>query len=169
MPAGGPYAMTITGKRPLVLSDILVGNVWLCSGQSNMEMSFHQDKYFSDEKLRAANPNIRLFKVPALWSRGPASQMIGAWQKCDAGKHRWISADGYYFGKELQHELNVPVGLIQAAVGGTPIENWTPGRVGHWYNGMINPMLPLAISGAIGIRANRTSNRARTTCGKCRS
>jgi sialate O-acetylesterase len=149
MPAGGPYAMTLTGKRRLVLDDILIGDVWLCSGQSNMEMSFQQDKFFQEEKLHAANPKMRLFKIPALWSAGPASQMIGAWQKCDASSAAGFSAAGYYFGKELEHELNVPIGLIQAAIGGTPIENWTPGRVGHWYNGMIHPLLPFAIRGAI--------------------
>lgn len=149
MPAGGPYSLTITGKRPLVLNDILIGDVWICSGQSNMEMPLKQDKYFAGEKESLDNSRIRLFKVPALWSAGPASQMVGNWTACNATTAPDFSAAGYYFGKELQRELDVPIGLVQAAIGGTPIENWTPGPTGHWYNGMMHPMLPFAIRGAI--------------------
>lgn len=149
MPAGGPYSLTITGKRPLVLNDVLVGDVWICSGQSNMEMPLKQDKYFGGEKEYLDNSRMRLFKVPALWSAGPASQMVGNWTACNATTAPEFSAAGYYFGKELNRELDVPIGLVQAAIGGTPIENWTPGPTGHWYNGMMHPMLPFAIRGAI--------------------
>ncbi len=149
MKAGGPHDMTITGKYPLVLRNVLIGDVWVCSGQSNMEMPLKQDKFFAVEKSQIANSNIRLFKVPALWSAGPASQMIGNWTRCDEKTAAEFSAAGYYFGRELQRDLDVPIGLIQAAIGGTPIENWTPGPTGHWYNGMMHPMLPFAIRGAI--------------------
>jgi sialate O-acetylesterase len=147
--AGGPFPLTITGKQPLVLQDVLVGDVWICSGQSNMEMPLKQDKHFAEEKAHLANPRMRLFKVPALWSAGPANQMIGNWQPCNETTAPEFSAVGYYFGKQLSQELDVPIGLVQAAIGGTPIENWTPGPTGHWYNGMMSPMLPFAIRGAI--------------------
>jgi sialate O-acetylesterase len=149
MTAGGPYRLVITGKRSLVLDDVLVGDVWICSGQSNMEMPLKQDQFFADEKPQIANANLRLFKVPALWSASPASRMIGNWTPCNEATAAEFSAAGYYFGRQLQQEIDVPIGLIQAAIGGTPSENWTPGPTGHWYNGMMHPMLPVAIRGAI--------------------
>jgi len=149
LPAGGPHEMTVTGERRVTLHDVLIGDVWLCSGQSNMEMPLKQDKHFVAEQPEIDAPGIRLFRIPALWSAGPAARMIGTWRRCTTPHAAEFSAVGSTFGAELHRETGVPIGLVQAAIGGTPIENWTPGPVGHWYNGMLHPLLPFPIRGAI--------------------
>jgi len=149
MPAGGPHELTVTGERRITLHDVLIGDVWICSGQSNMEMPLTQDKHFVAEQPEIDTPGIRLFRIPALWSAGPAARMIGTWRRYETRHAAEFSAVGSTFGSELHRETGVPIGLVQAAIGGTPIENWTPGPVGHWYNGMLHPLLPFPIRGAI--------------------
>lgn len=123
-----PLTMTVRGaKSPeIVVKDILVGEVWLCSGQSNMEMSFTWMPNPAPEVMRADNPNMRLFLVPKRTADRPKDDVVATWERCSPETVRPFSAVGYYFGLELHKRLGVPVGLIESAWGGTDIEPWTP-------------------------------------------
>jgi sialate O-acetylesterase len=125
---GAPLEMTVRGaKSPeIVVRDILVGEVWLCSGQSNMEMSFTWMQNPAPEVMRADNPNMRLFLVPKRTADRPKDDVVAKWEPCSPETVRQFSAVGYYFGLELHKRLGVPVGLIESAWGGTDIEPWTP-------------------------------------------
>ena len=122
--AGGPYEMTVSGENTVTLYDILVGEVWVCSGQSNMHwpMKFSADP---DREIAAANhPSIRLFYVTNQGAADPAEDCFGRWEECAPRTVTDFSAVAYYFGRELNREFDVPVGLIQSSWGGTPIEAW---------------------------------------------
>ncbi len=134
---GGPYALSIQGSQNIEFKDIMVGDVWLCGGQSNMEFGMKQDRDADTEIPAAQNPNIRLFMVPAKWKYAPADVPEGAWKLCtpetiSEGGWFGFTAVGYYFGRKLQRETGVPVGLIQSCLGGTTAETWTgePGLKG---------------------------------------
>jgi len=120
----GPHEMVIGGDRKLVLKDILIGEVWLCSGQSNMEMSLSKTEGGDAEAARSANPWLRCFYVPHTASLDPQEDVKGTWRVASPETSGAFSAAGYYFGKRLQGELKAPVGLIQTAWGWTPIESW---------------------------------------------
>ncbi len=129
--AGGPFEMTIAGKNTIQLTDILVGEVWIGSGQSNMEMGIGVIMNGAQEAAAANYPNIRLFMVPNVPAGQPQSDCEGSWQVCSpetvaAGGWGGFSATAYFFGRELHQQLNVPVGLLDASWGGTAIEPWTP-------------------------------------------
>jgi sialate O-acetylesterase len=127
--AGGPaLEMTVRGVKGPALSvkDILVGEVWLCSGQSNMEMSMSWLPYPSPDALRADHPNMRLFFVPKRTADRPQDDVAAKWEPSTPEAVRVFSAVAYYFGLELHRRLGVPVGLIASAWGGTDIEPWTP-------------------------------------------
>jgi sialate O-acetylesterase len=131
MSAGGPYALTVSGSSTVSFEDILVGEVWLCSGQSNMEMGIGMAQDGPQEIAAANYPNIRLLKIPKRWSAEPQTNFDGAWKVCtpsNVAEGGWsgFSATGYYFGRHLCQKLGVPVGLIDATWGGTRIESWTP-------------------------------------------
>ena len=131
MPAGGPFELTVRGHNTLKLTGILVGEVWVCSGQSNMEMGIGMCKDAKEEIAAAANPNIRLFLVPKKASGQPLSDVEATWRPCTPatiaqGGWGGFSAAAYYFGREIQKSLQVPVGLIASSWGGTRIEPWTP-------------------------------------------
>jgi sialate O-acetylesterase len=116
--AGGPYTVTIKGRmNTIVLENILIGEVWICSGQSNMEMSNTQQ--IKDELPHSANGNIRFFTVAKATSEYPQDHAAGEWVSCDEETLKKFSAVGYFFGKKLQQELNVPIGLIQSTWSGT--------------------------------------------------
>jgi sialate O-acetylesterase len=127
--AGGPYNMTITGRdTTITIRDILVGDVWLCSGQSNMVhyLELHQDRYAAD--IAEANyPQIRQFTVPTRAAlEGPANDLpSGNWITATKGNILRFSVVAYFFAKKLYEEYGIPMGLINASVGGTPIESWT--------------------------------------------
>jgi len=129
--AGAPCQMTVSGKNTIQLTDILIGEVWVCSGQSNMEMGMMKIANAKKEVAAAKCPKIRLFQVPHRPS-GYAESDIGVpWQPCtpenvSAGNYGGFSAAGYFFGRMLHKELNVPIGLIDTSWGGTRIEPWTP-------------------------------------------
>jgi sialate O-acetylesterase len=128
MKAGGPYTMKIAGKNEIVVKDILIGDVWLCSGQSNMvhQMDIHDVTYAKD--IENANyPEIRHFKVPTQTSLAGASDDVsgGAWQQAVSEQVRPFSAVAYFFARKIYDKYHVPIGLINASVGGTPIEAWT--------------------------------------------
>ena len=124
----GPLEMAVREERgpELVVRDILVGEVWLCSGQSNMEWPLQALMSPIPEILRADDPGLRLFLVPKRAADRPESDVQAAWSLCAPETARPFSAVGYYFGSELRKALGVPVGLIESAWGGTDIEPWTP-------------------------------------------
>jgi len=126
-PAGGPYTMQITGKNRIILKDILVGDVWLCSGQSNMEhqMRLHNTVYARDI-LGANYPGIRQFKVPNVTSlTGPQDDLPdGNWKWANPENVDNFSAVAYFFARAMYEKYQVPVGIINASWGGSPIEAW---------------------------------------------
>ena len=128
MKAGGPYTMDITGSNKIRLKEILVGDVWLCAGQSNMvhQMELHRITYAKD--IAEANyPQIRHFWIPTLTDlQGPRQDLpTGYWKWANPGDVRQFSAVAYFFARHLYEKYKVPIGLINASVGGTPIEAWT--------------------------------------------
>ncbi|MBU3821276.1 sialate O-acetylesterase [Flavobacteriaceae bacterium XHP0103] len=129
MDAGGPYTMTVSGNNTIEIKDILIGDVWLCTGQSNMvhELDIH-DVAYEDEIKNANNPNIRHFKIPTTTSiSGPQDDLAGGeWLKAVGEDVRPFSAVAYFFAKKIYEKYHIPIGLINASVGGTPIEAWTP-------------------------------------------
>jgi sialate O-acetylesterase len=221
--AGGePVELTVAGKdNSVTLKDVLVGEVWVCSGQSNMEWSVKQSKDPQQEIAAANHPKIRLFTVPKNPQDRPQEQIKksdkeGKWEVCSPATVGDFSAVGYYFGRELQKELGVPVGLIDSTWGGTIAEAWAeqgalekesdfspilarardatdnyPRRLEDWqkaaekaraegkpaprkppepgndpnrasvlYNGMIAPIVPIAIRGAIWYQGESNAGRA---------
>ena len=132
MPANAtPQTLVVVGSIKREIQDVLVGEVWLCSGQSNMEMGIGAAQDGAKEIAAANFPNIRLLKVPKAWLPEPQTDQAGNWKPCtpeNVAQGGWagFSAAGYFFGRELNRKLNVPVGLIDATWGGTRIESWTP-------------------------------------------
>src|ERR1035438_1172174 len=127
-PPGGPYTVKISGaEQNVVLHEVLVGDVRLCGGQSNMELPLSRTRNGADEIQSANHPEIRLFKVHSRVSYSPAPAPQGAWQICSPqtiAEEGGFSAVAYFFGRKLQEELHVPIGLIQDCMGGTPAESW---------------------------------------------
>jgi sialate O-acetylesterase len=178
-----PAEMTVTGSNRLVLTNILVGEVWLCSGQSNMEKPIGEQggqrpvPNHQEELASSDYPQIRLFKVEREMAAAPAKDVNSrGWFLCNANAHETLkfSAVAYFFGREIHRELDVPVGLIESAWGGTRIEPWTPpagfaavraldGEIDLptadtkisnrtpvvLYNAMIAPLVPFAMRGAL--------------------
>ncbi|WP_369765457.1 sialate O-acetylesterase [Flavobacterium sp. WC2429] len=172
---GGPYTISIKGYNEIVLKNILIGEVWICSGQSNMEMSAAWGIENGDEAVKKAmNPNIRFFSIPKLTATAPQNNVSGNWTECTPETMKNFSATGYFFAKRLQEDLkNVPIGLISSNWGGTPAEIWTPEEViqkdavllesaktrkeetygpnqpGRAFNAMIYPLAGFKIAGVI--------------------
>ncbi|MEL7533748.1 MAG: sialate O-acetylesterase, partial [Bacteroidota bacterium] len=122
--AGGPYQILIQGNNRIVLNDILIGEVWLASGQSNMEWPLSRSKY-GPEILQSVNePQIRVFQVEKAVASSPRFDCKGSWAIADAASLKDFSAVAYHFAKELQTDLGVPVGIIHSSWGGTPAEAW---------------------------------------------
>lgn len=126
--AGGPYTITVkSGEDEIKLNDVLLGEVWLCSGQSNMEWSYYNGvNNIKEELLVCYNKNMRFFHIPRMASEYPQDDVRANWKVCDSNSLKAFSAVGYFFGKKLHQQLNVPIGLINASWGGTPAEVWTP-------------------------------------------
>ncbi|WP_148218155.1 sialate O-acetylesterase [Opitutus terrae] len=128
-PVGGPYTIVIDGPQRVELRDVLVGDVWLCGGQSNMEMALVDARNGNDEVKAADHPQIRFFIVRPQIAYAPASTVQGSWKVCspETAAQRWggLSAVGYFFARRLRQDVDVPIGLVQDAVGGTPAESWT--------------------------------------------
>lgn len=123
--AGGPYEMTISGKNVIEIKNIMVGEVWVCSGQSNMQWSVQSSANAEQEIAEAVYPKIRLFTVKRKVAETPQQDCEGSWTECSPETVPDFSAVAYFFGRELHKELNVPVGLIHTSWGGTPAEAWT--------------------------------------------
>jgi sialate O-acetylesterase len=124
--AGGPYQLTIEGSNKITLDDVLIGEVWICSGQSNMEMSMDSGLPYNDEAANATDKNIHFFNIPRTTADYPQDDVRAEWVPCNPKDMKKFSAVAYFFGKSLRQNLNVPIGLIEAAWGGTPAEAWTP-------------------------------------------
>lgn len=172
--AGGPHTITLKGNNTVILENVMIGEVWVCSGQSNMQWSYwNKLKDIEEEFPTAANPNIRFFQVNQATSDYPQDDCLGRWTQCDSNTLKSFSAVGYFFGKRLNKELNVPIGLINSSWGGTPAEVWAtkesiesdpvlkteaakipqaawwPYLPGKTYNAMIAPFTNFSIAGTI--------------------
>ncbi len=123
--AGGPHELKVTGAKSVTVSDVLIGDVWICSGQSNMEWSVAASNNPENEIAAADHPKLRLFTVPKRISTEPQQTVDSQWQVCSPQVIGGFSAVGYFFGRELQRDLDVPVGLIHTSWGGTIAEAWT--------------------------------------------
>ena len=128
MKAGGPYNMLLSAKNKITIKEILIGDVWFCSGQSNMvhQLNIH-DVTYADEIANANFPEIRQFLIPTLTSmEGPTDNLpTGFWKPAVGEAVRPFSAVAYFFAKKIYEKYRVPIGIINASVGGTPIEAWT--------------------------------------------
>lgn len=123
--AGGPFTLTVKGKNTLTLQNVLIGEVWVCSGQSNMEWTV-QNTNNAEAEIKAANyDKIRLFTVHREKSTTPKDDCSGKWQACSPQTISQFSAVGYFFGRDLYQKLDIPIGLINSSWGGTPAEAWT--------------------------------------------
>jgi sialate O-acetylesterase len=122
---GGPFEMTITGRNALVVHDVLVGEVWLCSGQSNMEFELSRAADSQAAIDAPADPLLRMFTVSQQLAATPAADVGGQWESATPQTRGHFSAVGYYFGRALRAARGVPVGLLHASWGGTPAEAWT--------------------------------------------
>lgn len=135
-PTGGPYVVKIDGLQHVELTNVLVGDVWLCGGQSNMELPLSRTRN-GQQEINAANyPEIRLYKVQSHTAYSPAAVPAGEWKVCtpqNISEGEGFSAVAYFFGRRIQQDIHVPIGLIEDCVGGTPAETWTsPETLSHF-------------------------------------
>jgi sialate O-acetylesterase len=122
--SGESTGMTVKGGNTITIQDVLVGEVWLCSGQSNMAWTVGRLRSFKDEQATANDPQLRMF-VESSGGAGEGNQKPrGGWKLCTPENLANFSATAYFFGRHLHGELKQPVGLLVSAVGGTPIQNW---------------------------------------------
>lgn len=173
--AGGPYTISFKQQvQTIQLDNVMIGEVWYCSGQSNMDWNYYAGvKDMQPELDLDKQNNIRFFYVPKATANYPQEDVKAQWTVCDSNNLKSFSAVAYYFAKKLQAELHVPVGLIQSSWGGTPAETWTPAEkinnnvvlktsyekldsVMWWpktpgaiYNAMVSPVTSYSIAGAI--------------------
>jgi sialate O-acetylesterase len=123
--AGGPFELVTKGKNEVKVADVMVGEVWIASGQSNMEWAVRNGSATEQEKSSANYPGIRMFTVTKSVTSKPAKDVVGNWAVCTPQSVGGYSAVGYFFAKNLHKALNVPVGIIHTSWGGTPAESWT--------------------------------------------
>lgn len=172
--AGGPYTVKVQGYNTILVEDVLMGEVWLCSGQSNMEWTAKAGIDNGAAEIPKANyPSIRFFTVPRRSADGAQLDVDGEWVVCSPQTMPHFSAVGYFFGRQVHQTLRAPVGLINSSWGGTPAEVWVnaqaiaqnqdlataaakltevpygPVRPGKAYNAMIAPLIPYRLAGAL--------------------
>lgn len=129
MEYGGPYTLTLKGKNTIEMTNVMIGEVWICSGQSNMEFAVNNTKNAPEEIANANYPNIRFFTVPKKVSQQPVADVEnGEWSVCSPKTVPGFSAVGYFFGRKINQELNVAIGLIHSSWGGTDVETWISGE-----------------------------------------
>ena len=127
MKAGGPYTMHVKGNNKITFEDILIGEVWICTGQSNMQWSVENSDHSELELLAADYPDIRLFTIPLVAGPEPQTEIRDSiWHKCTPETLPKFSAPGYFFGRKLHQILGVPVGLINASWGASSLASWIP-------------------------------------------
>lgn len=193
MPArskSGEVTVTVAAKNTITFSNVLIGEVWLCSGQSNMEWPVNASLNHQEEISEAKFPTIRLFKVERSTARHPQTDIEGHWVECSPETVGETSAVAYFFGRELQRQLKRPIGLIEAAYGGASCEAWisqaslaseedfskileraersgddpnqanNPNRATVLHNGIIAPLQPFAIKGVIWYQGESNAQRA---------
>jgi sialate O-acetylesterase len=212
--AGGPFPLVVEGKNRITLNNVLVGEVWIASGQSNMEWPMHRTFEPEEAISESSDSRMRLFTVPKRKETVPVSDVEASWVECEPGTVRDFSAVAYYFGRDMRRALGVPIGLIHSSWGGSPAEVWIqhevltahpdyrseildpyperarrhqesieqwdreaaalesqgkkpdrprPGsiwRPSELYNGMIAPLVPYAIRGAIWYQGESNAGRA---------
>jgi sialate O-acetylesterase len=125
MPAGGPFTVIVRGKKTIVLKDVMIGEVWVASGQSNMTFALSDSLGAAEEIPKADYPQIRLFTVPRKIAMEPQSDTLTAvWRICSPETAKEFSAVAYYFARDVHRKLNVPIGIIESAWPGTTIEEW---------------------------------------------
>lgn len=172
--AGTAYTLTVKGNNTLEIQDVLMGEVWLCSGQSNMEWTTRAGIDNGPQEILKANyPAIRFFTVPRRSADGVQLNVDAKWVVCRPETMPHFSAVGYFFGQKIHENLKVPVGLINSSWGGTPAEIWVnpktifenkdlaeaatklkdepygPSKPGKAYNAMIAPLIPYRLAGAL--------------------
>jgi sialate O-acetylesterase len=125
MEAGGPHQVIVQGNNTITLNDVLVGEVWVCSGQSNMQFSVAAARNAEQEIAAANYPKIRLFTVARETADTPQDDCQGSWAACTPETVPGFSAVAYFFGRYLEKELDLPIGLVNTSWGGTPAEAWT--------------------------------------------
>lgn len=133
--AGGPLTLIVTGDHQITLTNILVGEVWLCSGQSNMEWALAKSDGGTNAIAHATNALLRMGRVPHNVQFTPQAEVAVTWDLCRPATAKNFSAIPYWFGEKLQRQLGVPVGIINSAFGGTPIQSWMPAETlkqGPW-------------------------------------
>ena len=148
---GKTHALTVKGNNTIQLNDILIGDVWIGSGQSNMEWRLSSTHGAKEAIAAAKHPKLRLFHVPKVQKPDPATDVKAEWKLCTPESIPSFSAVLYYFGRKLHQKVEVPIGLINSSWGGSPIEPWTPsnGKGAGMYNGMIAPLQPFPVRGVI--------------------
>ncbi len=122
---GKTLTMTVSGENTVTVSNLLVGEVWVCSGQSNMEFSFDGSTNANEERPNAQYPEIRMFTVAKKVAVNPETEAVGKWEICSPETVGGFSAVGYFFARDLYKKLGVPVGMIHTSWGGTPAQAWT--------------------------------------------
>ena len=172
--AGGPYTINIKSNDQVTLKNVMIGEVWICSGQSNMEWSANHNLMNAEDEIKNASyPDIRLFHVKKIASDTPQDNCFASWEECSPATMRSFSSIGYFFSRQLHQNLKIPIGIIEVAWGGTPAEVWVkaglvesdpllrssaeqlktydpwPNKPGVTYNAMIAPLIPFNIAGAI--------------------
>lgn len=183
--AGGPHQLTVRGKNTITLDDVLLGDVWVGSGQSNMQWSVAQSDNPQEEIAAANYPEIRLFTVARSIAQEPQDDCQGEWVVCSPETIAGFSAVLYYFGRHLHQEVNIPMGLINTSWGGTIVEAWTsretlesdpdyqpilersavfrtdtPNQASVLYNGMVHPIIPFSIRGVTWYQGESNVSRA---------
>lgn len=122
--AGGPVAVTVRGKNIIVLKNVLFGDTWLCSGQSNMLVPLKLAKHTDEDLATTNHPDMRLYLQPITISQDPLFDNHGSWVVCSPEVAKKFSAVGYFFGREMLEKTHVPTGLIQASRGGSSMQTW---------------------------------------------
>lgn len=186
--AGGPYTITISDGKLLTLKDVMVGEVWLCSGQSNMEFpvkGWTQVINADKEVAEANHKNIRLLQIHKVTAEEPSREVIAnstTWQECTSQTVPEFSAIAYFFAREINQKIGVPVGVIDATWGGSNIESWMSKNTLQYvpqltdsiarknyhpwrnsptalYNGMISPLVPMAMKGVLWYQGEQNELR----------
>jgi sialate O-acetylesterase len=165
--AGGPYTLTVTGPQTATFQDVLVGDVWLCTGQSNMEFGVGFLKNSADEIANANYPNIRMYTVAKTINTVPQQSTTGNWEPVtpdniskNEGTWNGFSAVGYFFGRDLQQDINVPIGLLQSCYGGTVAESWTSKEALRAHMTDFNDDLDALDPGVLDTRVDKWYQRA---------